>query len=102
MRSSFVVSQKKMNKEHTRGDRSHSYSLKLSHDISLIFFAAQYNVNKGKTWNRSSGTGHHSGQYKHQRKFMGNWTEETLFKGKHCIVERLKWWEVDSVLGLMR
>ena len=49
MRSSFVVSQKKMNKEHTRGDRSHSYSLKLSHDISLIFFAAQYKVNKGKT-----------------------------------------------------
>lgn len=38
MRSSFVVSQKKMNKEHTRGDRSHSYRLKLSHDISLIFF----------------------------------------------------------------
>ena len=37
MRSSFVVSQKKMNKEHTRGDRSHSYRLKLSHDISLIF-----------------------------------------------------------------
>lgn len=54
MRCSFVVSQKKMNKEHTRGDRSHSYRLKLSHDISLIFF-----LRLNTTWTKEKPeTGH--------------------------------------------